>query len=223
MNDLTSNGDALIDVFLVDDHPIVCGGLKSVIERQRDMRVLGEAYDGIDAQEAVVGLKPHVVIMDLMLPRQSGIQTTQQIKRACPEIKVLVLTGLSELDSVRQVLESGASGVMLKQITATELVSAIRRVAAGEQYLDPELVARMERSNNCRSHVSSKPALSEREATVLRLLAAGHTAKEMSAQLSISARTLETYRARGMEKLSLKNRADIVRYAALQGWLSSAR
>jgi DNA-binding NarL/FixJ family response regulator len=213
---LTTSETNPIRILLVDDHPIVRGGLLALTQRQPDMLVVGQAEDGLSAHESVAALRPDVVVMDLVLPRLAGVEATERIKADFPEVKVLALTALDELSCLRGALQAGASGVMLKRSAADELVSAIRCVAQGGQYVDASLSV-----PEGAVEEPSPRALSAREREVLTLLAAGHTARDMAARLCISVRTLETYRARAMEKLGLKNRADIVRYAASHGWLLS--
>lgn len=202
-------------ILLVDDHPIICSGLAALIAHEPDLVVLGRSDDGLDAQERVASLRPHVVLMDLLLPKLSGIEATQRIKAAFPEVNVLALTALDEPASLQAVLRAGASGVMLKRSAPEELVRAIRCVAGGDRYIDANLSFLLEGTEGEQPH----PRLSERESQVLKLLAAGHTARDIAARLCISARTLETYRSRALQKLALKSRADIVSYAAAQGWL----
>lgn len=212
MLESTSASNDTIRVLLVDDHPIVCGGMKALLERESDMQVVGEAGDGLSAQLAIDRVRPHVVVMDLSMPRMGGISATQRIKSAHPEVKVLALSGLDERTHQAQALNAGASGFMPKRAVGTELVRAIRAVARGGVYLDPSVT---EISTPDNAH----PALSERESEALKLLAAGHSANHIAERLAISVRTLETYRARAMEKLGLKTRVDIIRYAAQNGWL----
>ncbi|HEX6245235.1 MAG TPA: response regulator transcription factor [Polyangiales bacterium] len=207
-----------IRILLVDDHPIVCSGLAALIAQEPDLEVVGRADDGLEAQELVASLRPEVVLMDLLLPRLGGVEATQRIKADFPDVKVLALTALDDTVSLQAVLRVGASGVMLKRSAPEELVRAIRCVAHGDRYVDTNLSTQLggvEAAGEDRRH----PRLSERESQVLKLLAAGHTARDIAARLCISARTLETYRARALQKLALKNRADIVSYAAAQGWL----
>jgi DNA-binding NarL/FixJ family response regulator len=221
MSELVSHSPIPVRILLVDDHPIVCSGLKALLEHQPDMLVVGEADDGVAAQEGVASLRPHVVVMDLMLPRLDGVQATERIKASFPEVKVVALTASEERANLQRALRAGASCVMLKRTAAEALVHAIRCVAQGGLYVDPgvdNLLSRQDADPENPSH----PPLSERETEVLKLLAAGLTAKEMAARLCISVRTLETYRARAMEKLALKSRADIVRYAAQRGWLPTS-
>lgn len=204
-----------IRVLLVDDHPVVCSGLSSLIEQQTDMLVVGHADDGVSAQQRVAEVQPDVVVMDLLLPRLGGAEATQHIKTSFPDVKVLALTALDEPAPLQRALRAGASGVMLKRSAPQELLRAIRLVAEGRQYLDASVEAQLKPGPDA----AGRKALSEREREVLKLLAAGVTAKDIAGKLCISVRTLETYRARAMEKLGLKSRADIVRYAASRGWL----
>lgn len=217
MTDVAPGATQPITVLLVDDHPIVSGGLAALIGQETDMRVVGCAEDGLEAQERVASLRPQVVLMDLLLPRLGGVEATQQIKARFPEVQVLALTALDEPTSLQAVMRAGASGVMLKRSAADELVRAIRCVARGLPYLDAHLGTQLD--TDASGSEPSHPQLSERESQVLKRLAAGHTARDIAAGLCISVRTLETYRARALQKLALKNRADIVRYAAAQGWL----
>lgn len=221
MKDVGSHSVIPIKIFLVDDHPIVCSGLKALLERQPDMLVVGEADDGVAAQEGVASLRPNVVVMDLMLPRLGGIQATERIKASYPEVKVVALTASEEPANLQRARRAGASCVMLKRTAADDLVHAIRCVAQGGLYLDPAVDNLLSRHGDD-PEAPPRLALSERETEVLKLLAAGFTAKEMAARLCISVRTLETYRARAMEKLALKSRADIVRYAAQRDWLRTS-
>jgi DNA-binding NarL/FixJ family response regulator len=218
MNDATPGRAQPIGILLVDDHPIVCSGLAALIAQEPDLAVVGHADDGLDAQERVASLRPQVVLMDLLLPRLSGIEATQRIKTDFPEVNVLALTALDEPTSLQAVLRAGASGVMLKRSAPDELVRAIRCVAGGDRYIDANLNLLLG-APAALGDEQPHPRLSERESQVLKLLAAGHTARDIAARLCISARTLETYRARALQKLALKNRADIVSYAAAQGWL----
>jgi DNA-binding NarL/FixJ family response regulator len=214
MNELDFDTISRIRVFLVDDHPIVCSGLKVLLERENDMEVVGEADDGLSAQEGVAQAQPHVVVMDLGLPRLGGLAATKSIKASFPAIHVLALSALDERTQLPLAMSAGASGFLPKRAAAAELVRAIRLVARGGVYVTPS-----DDTTNFSS--PARPGLSERESEVLRLLAAGHSARDIAAKLAISARTLETYRARALEKLGLKTRVDIVQYAVQCGWLSA--
>lgn len=211
-----------LHVFLADDHAVVREGLKALINAQPGMAVVGEAADGLDACARVLALRPHVVVMDISLPGLTGSQATERLRRECPHVKVLALTVHEDKGYIRQLLAAGAAGYVLKRAAAEELIHAIRVVAAGGVYLDPTMAGKVV-GGFVRRAAETGPqngaALSDREVEVARLTAAGHSNKEIAARLELSVKTVETYRARGMEKLGLKSRADLVRYAVQQGWL----
>lgn len=212
-------------IFLADDHAIIREGLRSLINAQADMTVVGETDNGRAAWLEAKALSPDVVVMDISMPELSGAKATELLKRDCPQTHVLVLTVHSDQGYLHQLLKAGASGFVLKRAAAHELIKAIRAVVSGETYLDPTIV-----SNMVGSYVRKQSAregmpqgdLSEREKEVLRFIALGYSNKEIAAQLDISVRTVETYKVRLMEKLNFHSRTQIVRYALLQGWLQDA-
>ncbi len=211
-------------IFLVDDHPIVRKGLKALIVEQSDMEVVGEAGDGKTALSQVKELQPNVMILDFSLPDMNGFQVVERVKQICPGTNVLVLTIHEASGYLRQMFQAGASGYLLKRTAGEELAQALRIVAAGGAYLDPTLAGRMVStlvnqsvSKNKSLVVGSK--LSDREREVLRLIALGYSNKEIAIQLDLSAKTIETYKARLIEKLGLSSRSELVRYALNQGWL----
>lgn len=208
-----------VRVFLVDDHQLVRSGLKALIDAQADMSVVGEADDGLSGLRGAADLLPDVVVMDLSMPGLGGIDATQQLMALSPQSKVLALTAHDERDYIEMVMAAGASGYVLKRSAADDLVRAIRVLAAGGVYLDPAMAATAVAPLRRGSDGAVAARLSERESEVLRSIAEGHAVKDIAAALAISTRTLETYRARAMEKLGLKTRADIVRYALQRGWL----
>jgi DNA-binding NarL/FixJ family response regulator len=212
-------------IFLADDHAIIREGLKSLIEAQPDMIVVGETDNGRAAWREVKALHPDVVVMDISMPELNGAKATELLKRDCPETKVLALTVHNDQGYLHQLLKAGASGYVLKRAAPHELIRAIRAVAAGETYLDPTIVSDVVGSYvRKQSTREGQPQgeLSEREAEVLRLIALGYSNKEIATRLDISVRTVETYKARLMEKLNFHSRAEIVRYALLQGWLEES-
>ncbi len=210
-------------IVLADDHVMMREGLKSLVNAQSDMEVVGEAGDGMDALAKARGLQPDVVVMDISMPGLNGIEATGQLKACGLKAKVLVLTAYDEVGYLRQLLEAGASGYVLKRAAADELVKAIRVVAAGGVYLDPTLAGKV-----VNGYVGKKKLrgalqgveLSGREEEVMRLVAWGYTNKEVAAYLNISVKTVETHKMNLMEKLDLSGRSDIVRYALRRGWLS---
>lgn len=216
-------GQQKLRIFLADDHPLVRTGLKGLIDAQHDMLVVGEASDGRTTWADVQRLTPDVVVMDLNMPDTNGTRVTEWIKRDAPTTKVLILTLHEEQGYLRHALEVGASGYVLKRAGGDEVILAIRAVAAGGVYLDPALTSRLVGAVAPQSAYSTpnqrSMPLSDRERTVLQGVARGYSHKELGQQLAISVKTVETYRARVVEKLGLTSRAAIVRYALHQGWL----
>jgi len=209
-------------VILADDHEMVREGLKLLINRQSDMETVGEADNGRAAIALAQELKPDVVVMDISMPELNGLKATQQLKKLCPEIKVLTLTRHGDDAYLRQLLNAGVSGYLLKKSAADELVRAIRSIVAGDTYLDPVVTNRVVSKaygKPVRRGTPSEKDLSTREQEVLHHIAWGLAMKEIAARLDISVKTAEVYKARAMEKMSMKNRIDIVRYAVLKGWL----
>ncbi len=211
-------------VFLADDHAVVREGLKALINAQAGMEVIGEAADGQTALTEATELEPDVVIMDISMPGLSGAKATAQLKQACPQVRVLALTVHEDGSYLRQLLEAGAAGYVLKRAAAEELVHAIRAVASGGVYLDPGLAGKVVNSfvrKQAAKEPNAGPDLSEREEEVVRLIAQGYSNKEIAARLAISVKTVETYKARSLEKLGLRGRTDLVRYALQRGWLQA--
>jgi len=209
-------------IFLADDHTVMREGLRSLVNAQADMSVVGEADNGRAALLKARELKPDVVVMDVSMPELNGIQVTERLKRTCQKIKVLVLTAHDDSGYLRQLLEVGASGYVLKKVAAEELINAIRVVSTGGVYLDPTLAGKVVCGYVGKRRLRGAPQsndLSEREAEVLRLVAWGYTNKEIAAYLSLSVKTVETHKMNLMEKLDLKSRVEVVRYALRQGWL----
>jgi DNA-binding NarL/FixJ family response regulator len=209
-----------IRIFLADDHAMIRAGLKSLIENHTGMEVVGEAGSGREACERVKTLLPDIVVMDISMPDMNGIQATENIKRDCPDVKIMVLSAHEDEAYFRQMLRVGASGYLLKRAIAAELIHALQVVYDGGIFLCAIMAGKIasqyaQPDNSARDGA----ALSERESEVLRCIAWGKTNKEIAADLFISVKTVETHRARCMEKLALQTRADIVRYALAQGWL----
>ena len=210
-----------VRVFLADDHALVRSGLRAVIEAQPDVEVGGEAGDGASAVAAIEATGPDVAVLDVSLPVLDGRAVAARLHESCPAIKLLALSAHEDRGYVRQMLEAGVSGYVVKRSAAEELIRAIRAVATGAVYIDP-CVAGSLVSSLFEGHAASSGSgaeLSERETQVLRLLARGHAMKEIAASLDVGLRTVETYRARAMEKLGLTTRAELVRYAVGKRWL----
>lgn len=213
---------ALISIVLADDHGIVRAGLRALLERQLDMRILGEASDGPEAIRAVRELRPNVLITDLSMPG-GGLETIREITMLGLPTRILVLTVHAEERYLLPVLEAGGSGYVRKSSAHTDLLDAVRTVSRGEVFLDPAATKTLLRGYLGRvrtgDEVDFGEVLSDREREVVRLTAEGYTALQASDFLSLSPKTVETYRHRAMQKLGLTNRAELVRYALRSGLL----
>jgi two-component system response regulator NreC len=210
-----------IRVLVVDDHAVVRAGLALLVDSADDLEAVGEAGSARDAVFEARTTKPDVILLDVMMPDQSGIDVVPQLLKEHPETKVLVLSMQDDPRYVREAFEVGASGYVLKEAADTELVTAIREVAGGGRYVHPELGARMVAAETAERRRAEEDPLSDREREVLRLLALGHTNQEIAKELYISVRTAETHRAHIMQKLRLSSRAELVRYALAEGLLES--
>jgi DNA-binding NarL/FixJ family response regulator len=209
-------------VFLADDHVVVREGLKVLINAQPEMEVSREAGDGRTACQKIKEQLPDVVVMDVSMPEMNGAQATEELKRECPQVKVLTLTVNEDRGYLRLLLEAGASGYVLKRAAAEDLIHAIRAVAAGGIYVDPTMAGSLVGGfvrKPAGKGVPEATGLSDRETEVVRLIAAGYSNKEIAGRLELSVKTVETYKARSLEKLGLHSRADLVRYAVQHGWL----
>ena len=208
-----------VRVLIVDDHAVFRAGLRMLIDAEADMEAVGEAGNARDAVFQARALKPDVILMDVVMPDQSGLEVVPTLLHERPETKVLVLSMQDDPQYVRQAFANGASGYILKEAADTEVVAAIREVAGGNNYVHPTVGARLIAAETAEARRAEEDPLSDREREVLRLLALGHTNQEISAQLFLSVRTAETHRAHIMQKLRLTSRAELVRYALEQGVL----
>ena len=206
-----------IRVLVVDDHAVVRSGLRRVVDAEKDMVTVGEAASAERAVFEALEHKPDVVLLDVVMPGKSGIEGLPALLQAAPDTKVLVLSMQDDPQYVREAFEAGASGYVLKEAADTEVVGAVRAVAAGERYVHPTLGARLVAAEAEERKRAEADPLSEREREVLALLALGHTNQEIAALLYISVRTAETHRAHIMQKLRLSSRAELVRYALENG------
>jgi two-component system, NarL family, response regulator NreC len=210
-----------IRVLIVDDHAVVRTGLRRVLDAEVDIETVGEAADAERAVFEAIESKPDVVLLDVMMPGTTGIEGMPSILQAVPAAKVLVLSMQDDPRYVREAFDAGASGYVLKEAADTEVVGAVRAVAAGERYVHPSLGARLVAADSDERRRAADDPLSEREREVLRLLALGHTNQEIAKMLYISVRTAETHRAHIMQKLQLGSRAELVRYALAEGLLAA--
>ena len=209
-------------VLMADDHPIVLAGMKALVAADPELDIVGEARDGRTALQLAKELRPHAAVLDIGMPGLNGLEVALAMRMEAPETRVVILTVHEDRAYLRQLLEAGVSAYLLKRSAAEELVRAIHAVADGGLYLDPSIAGKVVGAGSRsapRSPLGAPAELSERETEVLQLLAEGHTSKEISSRLSISVKTVETYKARAMDKLGFKTRVDVVRYAASRGWL----
>jgi DNA-binding NarL/FixJ family response regulator len=210
-------------ILLVEDHAVVREALKTLINAQNGMNVVGEAGDGARGVQLAVQLQPDIVIMDVGLPGMNGAQATRELKRMYPKARVIALTQYDEKSYVRELFDAGATGYVLKRSASDQLIQAIRTVAAGGTFFDPVISGQVA-AGFARTATISRAMdvdLSEREQEVIRLIAEGHTNKEIAHRLNVGVKSVETYKARAMEKLGLDSRAELVRYALLRGWLQN--
>jgi DNA-binding NarL/FixJ family response regulator len=214
----------VINVLLVDDHAIVRTGLKAVLNIARDIQVVGEAANGVDAIALAQRLRPHVVILDLTMPGGDGVTATKAITELPDPPKVLVLTMHTEEDYLLPVLKAGASGYLVKSAADRELIDAIRAIARGEMYVQHNAGRVLARGYVAKDPVGEERArferLTERERNVLILIARGYSAPEIGERLSISPKTVDTYKQRVNEKLGVAHRAEYVRIAMRLGLLA---
>jgi DNA-binding NarL/FixJ family response regulator len=208
-------------VLLGDDHTVLRQGLRKILEDRRDWRVVAEAGNGRDAVREAIELNPDVAVLDIGMPLLNGIEATRQIIRRAPSVRILILSMHSDQAYVTQAVQAGARGYLLKESAGSELIAAIAAVVAGKSFFSPAVAQVVfddyVRSLTQRGITDRYDALSEREREVLQLVAEGKSSKEIADVLSISPATVETHRAHLLQKLGLRNTAEVVRYAARRG------
>jgi len=218
-----------IRIVIADDHSVLRAGLRALLEAEPDIEVIGEAEDGVDCIGRAVELEPDVLLLDINMPHCNGLEALAQIHDLCPDTKVLVLTMLDDAFYLRKVLASGGAGYVLKQAAGDELLSAIRTVQDGGVFLHPHHALALAGEQRDDVEADSPPlteaqirldVLSERETEVFRLVALGHSNSEIADMMFLSVKTIETYKARLMKKLSLGTRAELVRAALEVGILN---
>lgn len=212
-----------IRIVLADDHPIVLDGLRNLIRAEPDFELVGEAASGLSALKIIREQRPDVAVLDISMPELNGIVLGRRLAGEMPELRLLILTLHEDRAYLNQALEAGVRGYVLKRSAVENLVQAIRAVLVGGLYIDPAIVGRVFESKQINKRLAARkgvaPALTDREADVLKMAALGFTNKEIASRLDVGVKSIETYKARGLEKLGLKTRAELVRYASGQGWL----
>ncbi|UCC24335.1 MAG: response regulator transcription factor [Gemmatimonadales bacterium] len=211
-----------IRILLVDDHAMFRAGIKALLESESRMTIVGEASSGDEAVDQVRALKPDVVVMDLSMPESNGLEATRRIAALGLDTRVLVLTVHAEEEYLVPVVEAGASGYLTKTSADTDLIEAIKVVARGEVFLPPKatrLLLQQYRSAETNQDTAGLHELSSREQEVLALTAEGFSSREIGKKLFISPKTVDTYRARIMDKLGLNHRSELVRFALRVGLL----
>lgn len=209
-------GTDKIAVVLVDDHAVVRGALKALLDGQDDLEVVGEAGDLASLREAIAAHQPRVLVLDVNLPDGLAVDIVPELREAAPETEIVLLTMERDLTLARRALESGAKGYLFKDAAHLELIAAVRAAAAGEQHLAPAVAAGLKDGAG-----EEQQALSPRETDVLKLMALGHTNREIGEQLSLSVRTVETHRAHIQQKLGLSSRPELTRYALAHGLIET--
>ena len=208
-------------VLLGDDHTVLRQGLRKILEDRRDWRVVAEAGNGRDAVREAIELNPDVAVLDIGMPLLNGIEATRQIIRRAPTVRILILSMHSDQAYVTQAVQAGARGYLLKESAGSELIAAIAAVVAGKSFFSPAVAQVVfddyVRSLTQRGITDRYDALSEREREVLQLVAEGKSSKEIAVVLSISPATVETHRTHLLQKLGLRNTAEVVRYATRRG------
>ena len=210
---------------IVDDHAILRAGLRMLVNAQADMEVVSEAPDGEKAVQEVRESKPDVTLLDLTMPRVSGMKALQEIARNCRETRVLVLTMHDDPAYLRSALAAGASGYLLKRAVDSELIAAIRAVHRGGIFVDPRLASILVQDVLAKKGTKAGPTrpvniLSDRELQVLSLVARGYSSAQIAKQIFVGVKTVETYRSRFAEKLGLRTRSDVIRFAVQMGLLT---
>ena len=212
-----------IRIVLADDHPIVLDGLRNLIRAEPDFELVGEAASGLGALKIIREQRPDVAVLDISMPELNGIVLSRRLNGEIPALRLLMLTLHEDRAYLNQALEAGVRGYVLKRSAVENLVQAIRAVIVGGLYIDPAIVGRVFESKQINKRLAARkgaaPALTDREADVLKMAALGFTNKEIASRLDVGVKSIETYKARGLEKLGLKTRAELVRYASGQGWL----
>jgi DNA-binding NarL/FixJ family response regulator len=211
-----ASGVAPMKVLIADDHGIVRSGLRMLLERQMDIEVVGEASDGLEARDMAIRSRPDLAILDVKMPKLTGLQATREIRAQAPDVAVLILSMYDDERYLFEALKAGASGYVLKAQADSDLIEAVRAVERGEPFLTPD--AQRALIQDVLGHGSSRDEeLTPREQEVVKLVAEAHTNKEIAAILHLSEKTVENHRSNAMRKLGMRDRVELVRYAIRRG------
>jgi len=210
-----------VDIVLADDHGVLRAGLRALLNAEDNLEVVGEAATGDEVLRVAADLRPDIVLLDLNMPGPGGIEVTRRLREQLPETRVLVLTVHEDEGLLREAIDSGASGYIIKRAVESELINAIRAVARGEMYIHPSMTRALlhEPAQRTRTPSGAHESLTPRETDVLRLIVRGYTNRQAAEELGLSVRTVETHRANLMGKLGLESRVELVRWAADNGLL----
>lgn len=211
-------------IVLADDHPIVLDGMRNLIQAENDFELVGEAASGLAALKIIRDQRPDVAVLDISMPEINGIVLCRRLGAEAPELKVMVLSLHEDRAYLNLAMDAGARGYILKTSAVENLVNGIRAITLGGTYLDPAIAHQFLSGKRAAAkplaYGRAMPALTEREAEVLKMAALGFTNKEIASRIDVGVKSVETYKARGLEKLGLKTRAELVRYASAQEWLN---
>jgi two-component system response regulator NreC len=208
-----------IHILIADDHGVLRAGLRTLLNAEPDLEVIAEASDGNDVLRLASELRPDIVLLDISMPGPGGIEVTRRLKEALPELRVLILTAHEDESMLREAVQVGAAGYIIKRAVESELINAIHSVWRGDLYVHPAMTRALLKETSL-FPVSAEPAvesLTPREIEVLRLIAKGYTNGQIAKELNLSVRTIESHRANLMGKLELRSRVELVRYAMEHG------
>lgn len=214
---MSGEQEGKVGVVLADDHAVVRGALKALLEGQEDLEVVGEAGSIAEAREAVGAERPAVLVLDVNLPDGLGVDAVPDLRKEAPETQIVLLTMERDLTLARRALDAGACGYLFKDSAHLELIEAVRAAARGERHIPAAVAAGLKGEDGS----AERPTLSPRETDVLKLMALGHTNREIGEELSLSVRTVETHRAHIQQKLGLSSRPELTRYALANGLIDA--
>jgi two-component system response regulator NreC len=211
----------VIRILIADDHGVLRAGLRALLKTEPELEVVGEAADGAEALRLAGALRPDIVLMDISMPDCGGIEATRRLRGLLPDVRVLILTVHDDKSMVQEAIQAGAAGYILKRAAESELVNAIQAVSRGDMYVHLPMTRALQPAATVLPAASevAVETLTPREIEVLRLIARGHTNRQIAGLLTLSVRTVESHRANLMDKLNLHSRVELVRYAAQHGLL----